>query len=1023
MNARIACIFIMGLFLLSAIFPATMTASATGSRYKATSDGLNWSDDQRLTNDPKADTFPQIFTGQDNVTHIVWLRDGKFTVINLDKDGKPLGTETLITDAWIPTQYSGQYGRSLAMDSVNNLSMIRNNNGQSWGDLLYEKYGFNGTKLMPTINLTAGISRSIAANMGVGRNDVAYITYAYWAPGGIERVALGMIDNKGNVLKYGVDISEPAWYVPAHTMTMDKEGKVRTLMDVWAGAQQGIWAVTLDKFGVRPADTPPQYLYNPGAFAFPPMPVMAACPDNTVSLLRSSANSGGGNLTFIKLNDYNVPVAGISQDIVIAHGAADYGDMVCDANNVKYVVWANSTDGLIYYTVIKPGTESDAHKAIQLTTKGTGRDPKLSLDSAGLLHVTWRDDRDGNDEIYHTQMIIAPPRLDPRDVKYTVNEDDQVKIPLNALGQPIATWNVRSNAKWLSWDTSAHKINLTGTPTNAHVGDWWVHINITDDLGKSDDLNITITVVNVPPKILTSDVKTATEDGAYNVHYTSDDDGQGTVTWHLKTNATWLKVNATTGNLTGTPSNDDVGVYWVNVSVDDGNGGWASHNFTITVSDANDPPTIIMADVTTATEDAPYGVQYKATDPDKVAEVFSWKLTTNATWLRFNGTTGNLTGLPKNDDVGTYWVIITVDDGRGGQDQHKFNLTVLDTNDPPEITTTDVVTASEDSLYSVKYNFTDIDHVPQTFTWSFSTNASWLKFNATTGMLVGTPTNNDVGTYRVNITVSDGRGGVASHVFDLRVINVNDPPVFTSTANTTASAGKAYSYQAKATDVDKGDVLEYSLGTAPDGMSVDKKTGLVTWTPAKTQGGANKVVVKVTDGHVTVEQTFNIMVFMNPTITSQPTRTKIYSGESFDYTLLATDPDAGDVLTYSLDGAPAGMTIDASTGHIKWKTGDKDVGTHTFKARVTDNHGLSDEQTVTVSVAKRSAVVLGSNLLLLVLVLIIILAVLIAIVIARLRQKKKEPEEETMPEDEPAEGPEEGEEPEADGTEEEVEEF
>jgi len=155
-----------------------------------------------------------------------------------------------------------------------------------------------------------------------------------------------------------------------------------------------------------------------------------------------------------------------------------------------------------------------------------------------------------------------------------------------------------------------------------------------------------------------------------------------------------------------------------------------------------------------------------------------------------------------------------------------------------------------------------------------------------------------------------------------------------------------------------------------------------------------------------------LKIDVSPTITSQPTRTKISVGETFDYTLAATDPDAGDVLTYSLDGgAPAGMTIDASTGHIKWKAANKDVGTHTFKARVTDRHGQSDEQTITVTVAKRSAVVLGNNLMLLVLVLIIILAVVLAIVIARLRQKRKGPEEEA-----PREEPE-------NGTEEEVQEF
>jgi len=989
MKIRITCLLILGLLCLSAVFPATLASSKGESRMTVTSDGLNWTDDQRITNDPNADTYPQIFSDQDGITHIVWVRSGKLMVVNLDQQGQALAPEKTITDAWIPQQYSGQYAKNLGMDSKNNLSMIRLNNGLSYGDIIYDKYDFNGTNLIPSVDITTGLVRSPAANLGVGANDKVYISYAYFAPGGIERAALAILNDQGTIITPQAEISSPAWYSVAHTFTMDTSSNVRALVAVWSGGTQGIWAVSLDKNGIQPPSTPAQFLYNPGAFAFPPMPVMAACPDGSVDLLRSSANSGGGNLTLIKLDDKNAPVAGITQDIVITRGAADYGDMVCDSHNVVYVVWSNATNGFLYYTIIKPGTESDAHQPVQLTTKATGKDPKLALDSAGKLHVVWRDDRDGNSEIYEKHMtLIDPPRLKPRADHYTVTEDQAFNISLQVLGQAVTKWDINSNAPWLSWDTNARNINITGQPNNGQVGTWWVLINLTDGLGNFDELNLTITVLNVPPKILTTDIKTATEEQPYNVHYISDDDGQGTVTWHLKTNATWLKINSTTQNLSGTPTNDEVGKYWANVSVDDGNGGWAFHNFTLTVSDVNDPPTIITTDVTIALEDAPYGVQYKATDIDKVPEVFAWSLKTNATWLRFNGTTGNLTGIPRNDDVGTYWVNITVNDGRGGMDHHNFNLTVLDTNDPPVITTTDVTTATEDRLYSVRYNMSDVDHVQQVFTWAFTTNASWLKFNATTHILDGTPTNDDVGIYSVNITVSDGRGGTATHLFNLTVLNVNDRPVFTSSPNLTAIVGKAYTYKAAATDADIKDVLEFSLGTGPEGMTIDKNSGSLAWTPTATQYGVQKVIIMVSDKTVSVPQAFNITVFIKPVITSTPTETTVYTGSKFQYQLVAIDKDVGDVLTFSMIGAPTGMTIDPASGLVSWKTGSKDVGSHTLVFKVTDKQGLTDEQSVTILVKKKANT--GTSSLLLPILLIIILLVIVIAVIAIMLRRKKE---------------------------------
>lgn len=64
----------------------------------------------------------------------------------------------------------------------------------------------------------------------------------------------------------------------------------------------------------------------------------------------------------------------------------------------------------------------------------------------------------------------------------------------------------------------------------------------------------------------------------------------------------------------------------------------------------------------------------------------------------------------------------------------------------------------------------------------------------------------------------------------------------------------------------------------------------------------------------------------------------------------ATDADAGQVITYSLIGAPAGATINSSTGNFSWKP--TTTGSFTFKVRAIDNGSpaLYDEETITITV-------------------------------------------------------------------------
>ena len=54
-----------------------------------------------------------------------------------------------------------------------------------------------------------------------------------------------------------------------------------------------------------------------------------------------------------------------------------------------------------------------------------------------------------------------------------------------------------------------------------------------------------------------------------------------------------------------------------------------------------------------------------------------------------------------------------------------------------------------------------------------------------------------------------------------------------------------------------------------------------------------------------------------PQFTSTPVTTAA-TGVGYTYAAQASDPDAGDVFTFSLPTAPAGMTIDPNFGVIHW---------------------------------------------------------------------------------------------------------
>ena len=176
----------------------------------------------------------------------------------------------------------------------------------------------------------------------------------------------------------------------------------------------------------------------------------------------------------------------------------------------------------------------------------------------------------------------------------------------------------------------------------------------------------------------------------------------------------------------------------------------------------------------------------------------------------------------------------------------------------------------------------------------------------------------------------------------------NNPPAITSSPIETATVEELYTYTVEATDPD-GDVLTHSLTACPVGMTIDSTIGTITWAPNAI--GSYEVTVEVSDGKSSDVQSFSITVSESPNqapaITSTPI-TSVTLGETYIYTVIASDPD-GDDLIYSLTDKPTGMTIDSTIGTITWTpTAD---GSFEVTVEVSDVE-LNDIQTFTITVSE-----------------------------------------------------------------------
>ena len=184
----------------------------------------------------------------------------------------------------------------------------------------------------------------------------------------------------------------------------------------------------------------------------------------------------------------------------------------------------------------------------------------------------------------------------------------------------------------------------------------------------------------------------------------------------------------------------------------------------------NNPPYFTSPPVNDADDYKAYSYKAVAKDDDSGDVLTLWAHTIPS-WLSFDPATGILSGTPKCDDVGQHNIILKASDGNEYTEQN-FTITVGNNNSISVITSTPATSVNENVAYSYVFTATDEDE-DDILTFYGLEIPSWLSFNSSSGLLSGTPGDDDVGEHSVALKVKDGINKVYQS-FTINVINVND---------------------------------------------------------------------------------------------------------------------------------------------------------------------------------------------------------------------------------------------------------
>lgn len=444
---------------------------------------------------------------------------------------------------------------------------------------------------------------------------------------------------------------------------------------------------------------------------------------------------------------------------------------------------------------------------------------------------------------------------------------------------------------------------FTGTPTKN--GNFTFTIRATDTIPLSDEQVLTIMIKEAPkPPVITTESLSGGQVGAaYRATLTATSTN-GTVTWRLiPAGAPAPGLQLVGATITGTPTMKNTFEFTVRVT--DEAGLFDEKRLFIQINDRPNPPIITTTTLPVGTVNVAYRTQLTATGG--TGEV-TWSLVPAgdpAPGLRLDGATGAITGTPTKS--GSFSVRVRATDTTPLSSEKVLTLTIQDPPiRPPDILTDSLPEGRVGDAYSAQLTATSPNGP---LTWSASGLPTGLDLNGTTGAITGTPT--AAGPFSVTVRATDPLNRFDEQALSLQ-IRENPPPVITTTSPLPGGrVGEVY--RATLTATSRNQPIIWSARGLPDGLQVDRTSGVITGTP--TIAATFGVTVRTTDArNLFTEKVLSLEIASagSGTITGTVRDTDIEAGTRIPDATVAVNGFELSELTngdgiFKLTGVPAGQ--------------------------------------------------------------------------------------------------------------------
>ncbi|MBN2296519.1 MAG: peptidylprolyl isomerase [Pirellulales bacterium] len=203
------------------------------------------------------------------------------------------------------------------------------------------------------------------------------------------------------------------------------------------------------------------------------------------------------------------------------------------------------------------------------------------------------------------------------------------------------------------------------------------------------------------------------------------------------------------------------------------------------------------------------------------------------------------------DGPGQYTINIRVTAPSGANHVESVLVSVGEINQPPVLDPIDDLSAAEGQLIDFAVSAGDLDLPANQLSYSLLGNVPSGAAIDGDGRFTWRPgESHGGGSYAFTVQVSDSKGATDEQTFTVTVAEVDQAPRFDPVDNQLVMAGNTLLVRVEAVDPDlPANSLHYQIESgAPDGLTIDPDTGLISWTvPTEYTAGPFDLVVRATE--------------------------------------------------------------------------------------------------------------------------------------------------------------------------------